>query len=118
MTPLNLIQSKSLQSKMSQAKSLVIAATILGAPLLVQAEEIVAVSGPSNLGMRAIAAAIVLGAAAVAGTTAQGRALTSAMDSIGRNPASSGPLFIPLLIGLALIESLVVLAFVIALSFT
>ena len=61
-----------------------------------------------------IGAAIAIGLAAFGGTMGQGKALSAALEAIGRNPTASGNLFTPMLLGLAFIESLVILAFVIA----
>ncbi len=61
-----------------------------------------------------IGKALAIGVAALGGTLSQGKAISSALDSIGRNPSSKGDVFLPMLIGLAFVESLVVLAFVIA----
>jgi F-type H+-transporting ATPase subunit c len=63
-----------------------------------------------------IGAAAAIGLAALGGTLGQGKALSSALEAIGRNPTASGNLFTPMLLGLAFIESLVILAFVIAFS--
>lgn len=65
-------------------------------------------------GIFAIGAGVAIGLAALGGTLGQGKAISSALDSIGRNPAAQGKLFIPMLIGLAFVESLVIIAFVIA----
>jgi F-type H+-transporting ATPase subunit c len=65
-------------------------------------------------GMIAIAAAITIGLAALGGTTAQGKAASSALEGIARNPEAQGKIFTPMLLGMALIESLVILGFVIA----
>jgi F-type H+-transporting ATPase subunit c len=43
-------------------------------------------------------------------------ATTSALEGIARNPSASGKIFTPMIIGLALIESLVIYALVIAFS--
>lgn len=64
----------------------------------------------------ALAAGIGLGIAAFGGALGQGRAAASALEGIARNPEASGKLFLPLILGLALIESLVIYAFVIALQ--
>ncbi len=64
---------------------------------------------------RAIAAAIAIGVAAAGGAFAQGRAGAAALDSIGRNPEASKAIFTPMILILALIESLVIFALVIAL---
>ena len=65
-------------------------------------------------GYIAIAGALAIGLVGLGGTLAQGRAASAVFDSIGRNPGAAGKLFVPMIIGLALIESLVILAFVIA----
>ena len=44
----------------------------------------------------------------------QGKTAAAALDGIARNTAASGKVFVPMIIGLALIESLVLYAFVIA----
>lgn len=67
-------------------------------------------------GMVAMGAGIAIGLAALGGTLGQGKAISSALDSIGRNPAASGKVFLPMILGLALVESLVILSFVIAIT--
>lgn len=57
-----------------------------------------------------------IGLAALGGTLAQGKAISAGLDSIGRNPSARGDIFLPMLIGLAFVESLVVLAFVISIQ--
>ena len=66
--------------------------------------------------MLALAAAIAIGIAVLGGTMAQGKTAAAALEGIARNPAAKGDIFTPMILGLALIESLVILAFVI--SFT
>ena len=65
-------------------------------------------------GLFAIAAAIAIGVAALGGALGQGKAAAAALDGIARNPAASGKIFVPMIIGLALIESLVIYALIIA----
>jgi F-type H+-transporting ATPase subunit c len=72
-------------------------------------------SGTRELGL-AIGAGLAVGLAALGGGLGQGRAASSALDGIARNPQASGKIFTPMIIGLALTESLVILAFVIAFS--
>ncbi|MCB0336010.1 MAG: ATP synthase F0 subunit C [Bdellovibrionales bacterium] len=57
---------------------------------------------------------LTLGLAALGGTLGQAKAASAGLDAIGRNPSAKGEIQTPMLIGLAFIESLVVLAFVIA----
>ncbi|HEX7152990.1 MAG TPA: ATP synthase F0 subunit C [Thermoanaerobaculia bacterium] len=61
-----------------------------------------------------IAAAFVLGLAAAAGAIGQSRAIVAACEGIARNPGAAGPIRLAMIIGLALIESLVIYALVIA----
>ncbi len=68
----------------------------------------------ANSGLITIAAAITIGLAALGGTFAQGKAASAALEGIARNPEAQGKIFTPMLLGMALIESLVILGFVIA----
>lgn len=68
----------------------------------------------SNAGLVAIGAGIAIGLAVFGGTSAQGKAAASALEGIARNPAAGDKLFTPLILSLALIESLVILAFLVA----
>jgi F-type H+-transporting ATPase subunit c len=61
-----------------------------------------------------IAAGLAIGVAAFGGALGQGRAAAAALEGIARNPNASGKLFTPMILGLALIESLVIYALVIA----
>jgi len=56
--------------------------------------------------------------AAFGGALAQGRAASAALEGIARNPGAASKIQTPMIIGLALIESLVIYAFVIAIMFT
>jgi F-type H+-transporting ATPase subunit c len=86
------------------------AATLLTAsPAL--AEE-VASSGGSYL--KPLGAGLAIGIAAIGGTMGQGKAVAAAMDGISRNPSAAGKMFINYVLGLALIESLVLLAWLTA----
>jgi F-type H+-transporting ATPase subunit c len=68
----------------------------------------------NNKGLIGIGAALAIGLAALGGGMGQGRAAASALDGIARNPQASGKIFTPMIIALALTESLVLLAFVVA----
>src|SRR5687767_14743230 len=61
-----------------------------------------------------LAAAFVLGIAAAAGAIGQSRAIVAACEGIARNPGAAGPIRLAMIIGLALIESLVIYALLIA----
>ena len=62
----------------------------------------------------AIGAGLAIGLAAAGGGVGQGRAAAAALEGIARNPGAAGKLNGPMILGLALIESLVIYAFVIA----
>jgi F-type H+-transporting ATPase subunit c len=62
-----------------------------------------------------ISAAFALAIAAAGGAFAQGRSIASALDGTARNPGAGGDLRVSMIIGLALIESLVIYTFVICL---
>lgn len=61
----------------------------------------------------AIAAGLGIGIAAFGGGLAQGKAVAAALEGIARNPEAAGKITTPMIIGLALIESLVIYALVI-----
>jgi F-type H+-transporting ATPase subunit c len=61
-----------------------------------------------------IGAAFVLGLAAAAGAMGQSKAIVAACEGIARNPGAAGPIRLAMIIGLALIESLVIYALLIA----
>lgn len=94
-------------------KALLFAVTTL-ASAAVFAQEAAAQAGNSNSGLVAIGAAIAIGLAVFGGTSAQGKAAAAALEGIARNPAAGDKLFTPLILSLALIESLVILAFLVA----
>ncbi len=62
-----------------------------------------------------IGAGLAIGLAVLGGGIGQGRTAGSAVEGMARNP-QAGNLLTPMIIGLALIESLVLLAFVIAIG--
>lgn len=61
-----------------------------------------------------IGAAFVLGIAAAAGAIGQSRAIAAACEGIARNPTAAGAIRLAMIIGLALIESLVIYALLLA----
>jgi F-type H+-transporting ATPase subunit c len=65
--------------------------------------------------MIALASGIGIGIAAFGGAVGQGKAIASALDGIGRNPGASGKILTPMIIGLAMIESLVIYSLVVSL---
>ncbi len=68
----------------------------------------------SNSALYALGASLAIGIAALGGALGQGRIGASAMDGIARNPQAAKAMFVPMILGLVLIESLVIYALVIA----
>ncbi|HTQ47733.1 MAG TPA: ATP synthase F0 subunit C [Polyangiaceae bacterium] len=74
-------------------------------------------AGSNSFDVKAWAAAgagIAIGLGVLGGALGQGRAAAAALEGISRNPGASARIQTPMILGLALIESLVLLAFVIA----
>jgi F-type H+-transporting ATPase subunit c len=91
----------------------VLAVAFLALPAL--AQETGTTGAPArNWGAGALGAAFLLGVAAAAGAVAQGRATSAAAEGMSRNPGAAGPIRTMTIIGLALIESLVLYALLIA----
>ena len=63
-------------------------------------------------GDKYLAAGLAIGLAAIGGALGQGNAAKGALEALGRNPKAA--VFVPLLLSLALIESLVIYALVIS----
>jgi F-type H+-transporting ATPase subunit c len=95
-------------------KKAIVFATTLLASATVFAQDAAAAATGSNSGLIALSAAIAIGLAVFGGTAAQGKAASAALEGMARNPAASDKLFTPLILALALIESLVILAFLVA----
>jgi F-type H+-transporting ATPase subunit c len=89
-------------------------ATLTASPAF--AQEGAAGSGASSAA--AIGAAIAIGLAVLGGGLAQGRAAAAALEGISRNPGAAPRIQTPMILGLALIESLVLFAFIIAFILT
>jgi F-type H+-transporting ATPase subunit c len=90
---------------------------IVGSIVMAFGASAFAAEGAAASGMNpgsAMAAAIAIGVAAFGGALGQGMTARAALEGIARNPAAQGKIFVPMIIGLALIESLVLYAFVIA----
>src|SRR5579871_1461729 len=105
---------------MSTPKKLVLAAFSFAVTFLVpilafaQGEE---KAGANAFDIRAWAAAgagVAIGLGVLGGALGQGRAAAAALEGISRNPGASARIQTPMILGLALIESLVLLAFVVA----
>ena len=100
-------------------KKMIIAAISLFATSAFAQEAVVVtetVVANADRGLVAIAAALAISLSVIAGAMAQGKTASTALEGIARNPAASGKLLIPMILGLALIESLVIYALIIALG--
>lgn len=95
---------------MFQKAALVMAALFAAAPAF--AQDAAHTAGNAD-GMKAIAAALAISVAAFGGALGQGRATATALEGIARNPAADSKIFTPMIVGLALIESLVIYALVV-----
>jgi F-type H+-transporting ATPase subunit c len=77
-----------------------------------------AAAGPADgevLKWRIISSSFALAIAAAAGAFSQSKSIASALEGSARNPGAAGDLRVSMIIGLALIESLVIYTFVICL---
>lgn len=94
--------------------ALVATMALVAAPAF--AEEAAAAGAAGNVkGLLALAAGFAIAIAAGFGAMGQSKGLAAALEGIARNPGASGKLVTPMIIGLAMIESLVIYALVIAL---
>ncbi|MCZ6627167.1 MAG: ATP synthase F0 subunit C [SAR324 cluster bacterium] len=82
--------------------------------LLVLASPLFAAEGDLATFGLALGAGLAIGIAAMGGGIGQGLATSAALEGIARNPNASDKIFTPMIIGLALIESLVIYGLVIA----
>jgi F-type H+-transporting ATPase subunit c len=73
-----------------------------------------AVAAGGSDGWKAVAAGLAIGIAALGGGIGQGIAVSGALNGISRNPNAYSKIFTPMILGLALIESLVIYALIIA----
>ncbi|MFV1957204.1 MAG: ATP synthase F0 subunit C [bacterium] len=87
---------------------------IVLAPLAFAAEDGAAL--PEKIGFAlALGSALSVSIAAFGGGIGQGMAIKGAMEGIARNPGASGKIMTTMIIGLALIESLVIYSLVVSL---
>jgi F-type H+-transporting ATPase subunit c len=92
-------------------------AVVLLASTAAMAEEAAAAGGghSTGAGLYAIAVAIGIGIAAFGGALGQSRTAAAALEGIARNPNASDKVFVPMILGLAFIESLVLFTWVLML---
>lgn len=90
-----------------------VATALVLVPAMAFAQEAGANKWDSNK-WTAASAGFAIGIAALGGTLGQSRAVSSALEGISRNPGAAARIQTPMILGLALIESLVLFAFVVA----
>ena len=101
-----------MKSKLFSVLTAMVAMFLVSAPAFASGDA----GAGSGAGMIGLGAGLAIGLAAIGGGLGQGNAAAAALDGMARNPQASGKLFVPMIIGLALIESLVIYALVIGLQ--
>jgi F-type H+-transporting ATPase subunit c len=101
---------KQVQRKFSAA--LAFAAVFCPAAAAFADEAAMAAAASHGNGLMAIAIAIGIGLAVLGGAFGQSRAAAAALEGIARNPNASDKVFVPMILGLSFIESLVLFAWV------
>jgi F-type H+-transporting ATPase subunit c len=101
----------SLKSKLSVIAAVVTALVLV--PAMAFAQEAGGTKYDANRWVAA-SAGFAIGIAALGGTLGQSRAAAAALEGISRNPGAAARIQTPMILGLALIESLVLFALVIA----
>lgn len=89
------------------AVALVVAILTVADPA--HAESTIEAARAAGSGWMAPACALAIGATGLGAALAQGRAVANAMEGLARNPGAVGAIRGPMILGLAMIESVVVL---------
>lgn len=71
------------------------------------------ISDVDFLGLMGLGAGLGVGLAAFGAASGQGKAAAAFMDGVSRNPSAQGKMFVPLVLSLALMESLVIFSFLV-----
>lgn len=93
--------------------STVLFATLMSAQAFAQ-DAAAHASSMGDKGLYALGLAIMLGLGAFGATSGQGRVGAAAMEGLARNPQARNSMFVPMIVVLALIESLFILTWLIA----
>lgn len=101
---------------MSKNKLALAVGTLLSlSPVTAFAQEAAAITNQHDVfAWAAAAAGFAIGIAALGGTMSQGRSVSAAVEGISRNPGAAPRIQTAMILGLAMIESLVLFALVIA----
>ena len=91
---------------------------LLSSPLVLMSSLAFAEGGDvtSASGLAKLGAGLAIGFGAAGAATGQGKAASSALDGIARNPTSKGEVFVPMILALVFMEFQALLSFVIALN--
>lgn len=87
---------------------------LMAAPALAEEGVAAMATGDSSKGLIALAAGLAIGIAALGGTLGQSKIGGAAMDGMARNPSAKDAMFVPMILGLVFIESLVLFTFAIS----
>ena len=87
---------------------------ILSVPVMANSE--VVTSGGYNSGLIALSSSLCICIASSVGALSQSGIAKNALEGMARNPEAAGKLFVPLILSLALIESLVLFSLLVSLS--
>jgi F-type H+-transporting ATPase subunit c len=104
----------SLKSKLSLSAVVATALVLIPAMAFAQSVQSAASNQFDANSWLAAASGFAIGIAALGGTMGQSRAAAAALEGISRNPGAAARIQTPMILGLALIESLVIFALVIA----
>ena len=104
----------SLKSKLSLSAVVTTALVLIPSMAFAQAVQQAPANKNDASAWLAVAAGFAIGIAALGGTMGQSRAAAAALEGISRNPGAAARIQTPMILGLALIESLVLLSWVIA----
>ncbi len=97
---------------MKKATFVSLAAMLVSTQAYAQAAETANAMG--DKGLYALGLAIMLALGAFGATSAQGKVGAAAMDGLARNPQARDSMFVPMIVVLALIESLFILTWIVA----
>jgi F-type H+-transporting ATPase subunit c len=110
------MSTSSLQKKLGLSTLVASLVTLISTSAFAQgAADAVGSNGNDVKMWAAVGAGLCMGLAVLGGGLGQGRAAAAALEGIARNPGASGKITTPMILGLALVESLVLFALVIAL---
>lgn len=70
-------------------------------------------TGSETAWLKMLVAGLTIALAAIGGIWGQAKTASTALEAIGRNPSAQNKIFVPMIVALALIESLVIYALVV-----